>query len=127
LEIIRYSRAGFRTKKGYEDRDPIRLRHGKFFVLKGEHMSNVSRRTLITRFGTGAVAAAAVGTVLEYAVARQPARGVLSKAEWMAKWMDSPRAKDVVGQLWLGRFLESNVFFVEANRVETEPDTDRNI
>ncbi len=47
------------------------------------------------------------------------AEAPLSKQEWMAAWMDEPTAKDVTGQLWLGRFLDPMYFLLKS--IEWKP------
>ena len=41
------------------------------------------------------------------------AEALLSKEEWMAAWMDAPKPKEAIGQLWLGRFLDPMYFLLK--------------
>lgn len=40
-------------------------------------------------------------------------RKPLSKSEWMARWMNAPKAKDIDGDFWMGRFRDEMYFLLK--------------
>jgi Protein of unknown function (DUF1353) len=67
-------------------------------------MRQWSRRECFSQLGKAALAGGVLSQPgLAWAAPRQPS---LTKEEWIARWMESASGKDVVGALYLGRFLD---------------------
>lgn len=85
------------------------------------HMAAISRRRFLQKSPAHLVAIASATALLDLAGAMpagaqsDPPQEELSKEEWMSRWMKSQLddAKEIPGQLWLGRFLDPMYYLLK--------------